>query len=161
MATSHSPARRHSAATDRTLTESKSDFANPTNDHVEKEKYLDDDEKTLSDLTLTDGSSSHSKAKLSKAMAQLKSKLKAKEGKPKAKSSIPPNYYPNTLQTFEALAGMFIFSLLEVDNTKLIIIQLRECKMIEIIRQALAANGRATDMDLRLLEVKDGSLVSF
>ncbi|KAI0508807.1 hypothetical protein F5B22DRAFT_619706 [Xylaria bambusicola] len=105
MATSHSQSRRHSAATDLTLTESKSDFANPMDDHVGKEKYLDDDEKTLSDLTLADGSSTHSNTKLSKTMKQLKSKLKPKGGKPKAKSSIPPNYYPNTLQTFEALAA--------------------------------------------------------
>ncbi|KAI0425483.1 hypothetical protein F5Y09DRAFT_321732 [Xylaria sp. FL1042] len=104
MTTSHSPARRSSAATDRTLTESSTGFAYNMNDHV---KYLDDDEKTLSDLAQGETSSTHSKKKLSTAMTQLKSKLKSKEERPKKKkkSSVPPDYYPSTLKTFEALAA--------------------------------------------------------
>ncbi|KAJ3579766.1 hypothetical protein NPX13_g800 [Xylaria arbuscula] len=104
MATSNSPVRRNSAATDLTLTESKSDFANA---QMEKEKYLDDDAQTISGATISESSSSRPKSKLSKAMTQLKSKLKVADGKPKPKSSIPPDYYPNNLQTFEALAGGF------------------------------------------------------
>ncbi|KAI0907264.1 hypothetical protein F4823DRAFT_26225 [Ustulina deusta] len=104
MTTPHSPTRRHSAASDLTLTESNTGFAGNMQDHTEKGKYLDDDEKTLSDLTLEETSSNHSKTKLSKAMMQLKSKLKPKEEKQKHRASIPPNYYPNSVQTFEALA---------------------------------------------------------
>ncbi|KAI0973757.1 hypothetical protein F4678DRAFT_425795 [Xylaria arbuscula] len=105
MATSHSLTRRDSAATDFTLTESRTSFAYNMKDQMKEEKYLDDDEKTLSDLTLGETSSTHSKKKLSKTMAQLKSKLKPKEEKPKKKTSIPSDYYPNTRQTFEALAA--------------------------------------------------------
>ncbi|KAI1277377.1 hypothetical protein F5Y07DRAFT_363954 [Xylaria sp. FL0933] len=106
MATSHSPTRRNSGATDLTLTESYTDFAYDMKSHAERGKYLDDDEKTITDLAQGESSSTHSKKKLSTTMKQLKSKLKSKEEKPKKKKSpLPPDYYPSTLQTFEALAA--------------------------------------------------------
>ncbi|GAP90647.1 hypothetical protein SAMD00023353_4800350 [Rosellinia necatrix] len=75
-------------------------------DYMGKREYLDDDDKTLSDVMLNDSSSSHSsKKKLSKAMTHLKAKLKAKEEKPRRKTPIPPDYYPNNRRTFEALAA--------------------------------------------------------
>ncbi|KAI1427659.1 hypothetical protein F5Y12DRAFT_736315 [Xylaria sp. FL1777] len=102
MSTSHSLSRRNSAATDLTLTESNTSSAYTTKEYVKEGKYLDDDDKTLSDLKLEDTSS---KTKLSKAMAQLKSKLKPKEETPKQKRApIPDGYYPSTLETFHALA---------------------------------------------------------
>ncbi|KAJ8131997.1 hypothetical protein O1611_g1625 [Lasiodiplodia mahajangana] len=93
--------RRDSAATEMTLAQNTSRLA----EKMESDEHFDDDEKTLSNLTLNDSSSSHSKTTLSRAMAKLKSKIKAKEEKPKEKAPIPPGYYPNTLQTFEALAS--------------------------------------------------------
>ncbi|TGJ82442.1 hypothetical protein E0Z10_g6321 [Xylaria hypoxylon] len=107
MSTSHSPSRRNSAATDMTLTTSNTDFADKMKSHGEKVQHFDDDEKTLSDLALDETSSNRSKTKLSKAMTQLKSKLKAKDEKStqKQKTPLPADYYPNTLRTFEALSA--------------------------------------------------------
>ncbi|KAI1753008.1 hypothetical protein F4782DRAFT_499514 [Xylaria castorea] len=94
MTTPHTTSRRGSTATEMTLT-----------DYTGKRESFDDDEKTLSGFTMNDNSSSHSKKKFSKAVTHLKSKLKAKDGKTKQKTSIPPNYYPDSLRTFEALAA--------------------------------------------------------
>ncbi|KAI1291331.1 hypothetical protein F5Y03DRAFT_377063 [Xylaria venustula] len=105
MATSHSLTRRDSGATDVTLTESRTNFDYNMKEHMKQEKNLDDDEKTLSDLTLGETSSTHSKKRLSKTITHLKSKLKPKDEKPKKKTSVPSDYYPNTRQTFEALAA--------------------------------------------------------
>ncbi|KAF2969281.1 hypothetical protein GQX73_g4268 [Xylaria multiplex] len=112
MSTSHSSDRRDSTATEMTLTNSNTDFAGHVKSHGEKIEHFDDDLKTLSDLAPEETSSDHYKTKLSKAMAQLKSKLKVKEEKPtqepkekKQRGTLPPNYYPNNLQTFEALAA--------------------------------------------------------
>ncbi|KAH8167487.1 hypothetical protein CIB48_g737 [Xylaria polymorpha] len=98
MTTPHTTTRRDSTATEMTLNDYTSSAADKMTYH------FDDDEKTLSGLTMNESSSSRSKTKLSKAMTQLKSKLKTKDGKPKQKTSIPPDYYPNNLKTFEALA---------------------------------------------------------
>ncbi|KAI0096879.1 hypothetical protein GGR51DRAFT_542475 [Nemania sp. FL0031] len=92
--------RRDSTATDMTLTQNKGHLT----EKMTSNERFDDDEKTLSNLTIHDSSSSCSKTALSKAMTKLKSKIKAKEEKPKQKALIPPDYYPNNLQTFEALA---------------------------------------------------------
>ncbi|KAI1743852.1 hypothetical protein F4680DRAFT_407756 [Xylaria scruposa] len=99
MTTPYSTTRRGSNATERTLTEY------TMASHTSKRESFDDDEKTLYGLTMNDNSSTHSKKKLSKAMTQLKSKLKTKDGKPKRNTAIPPDYYPNSLKTFEALAA--------------------------------------------------------
>ncbi|KAI0444664.1 hypothetical protein F4803DRAFT_236877 [Xylaria telfairii] len=99
MTTPHTTPRRDSTATEMTL----SDYTSSAADKMAY--HFDDDEKTLSGLTMNESSSSHSKTKLSKAMTQLKSKLKTKDGKPKQKTSIPADYYPNNLKTFEALAA--------------------------------------------------------
>jgi hypothetical protein len=63
------------------------------------------DTQTLSDLSLSGSPAVHSHTRLSGAVAKLKSKLRTKDEKPKQKTTIPPNYYPNNLVTFQALAG--------------------------------------------------------
>ncbi|KAI3318982.1 hypothetical protein HD806DRAFT_510586 [Xylariaceae sp. AK1471] len=88
--------RRNSAATEVTLIDNTYNFA-------DKFKDFEDDSKTLSDLPLNGSSSEHSKTRLSGAVAKLKSKLRAKDEKPKQKAPIPPDYYPNNLVTFRAL----------------------------------------------------------
>ncbi|KAI8953893.1 hypothetical protein F4801DRAFT_575916 [Xylaria longipes] len=98
MTTPYITSRRGSTATEMTLTDKMTD-------HMGKRESFDDDEKTLSGLSMSDGSSSHSKTKLSTAMMHLKSKLKAKDGKSKPKTSMAPDYYPDNLKTFEALAA--------------------------------------------------------
>ncbi len=61
---------------------------------------------------------------------QLKSKLKPKEEKQKHRASIPPNYYPNSVQTFEALASTLYLGLMQrIPNYKLIMSQFHECKI--------------------------------
>ncbi|KAI0460603.1 hypothetical protein F5B21DRAFT_452435 [Xylaria acuta] len=97
--------RRDSTASEMTLTDNTTSTADKMTGHMGTRESFDDDEKTLSGLTMNESSSSHSTMKLPKAMAQLKSKLKAKDGKPKQKTSIPPDYYPNNLKTFQALAA--------------------------------------------------------
>ncbi|KAJ2990230.1 hypothetical protein NUW58_g3056 [Xylaria curta] len=105
MTTSYTSTRRDSTATEATLAyNTNSSTAGKMADYTGKRSSFDDDEKTLSNLTLNDSSSTHSRSKLSGAMKQLKSKLTTKEEKPKKqKAPIPANYYPNNLQTFEAL----------------------------------------------------------
>ncbi|KAI8628127.1 hypothetical protein F5Y19DRAFT_439723 [Xylariaceae sp. FL1651] len=100
----HKPPRRNSAATEVTLTDSAYDSIEKSSKFEYKKESLDDDCKTLYDVSTSGNSSNHSTTKLSKAATKIKSKLKTKKEKPKQKRSIPPNYYPNNLITFQALA---------------------------------------------------------
>ncbi|KAI0486720.1 hypothetical protein F4859DRAFT_510507 [Xylaria cf. heliscus] len=106
MSTPHTTTRRGSTATEVTLTDTASIATEKMGDYKAKRGSFDDDEKTLYGLALNENSSSPSKAKLSKAMTQLKSKLKITDGKPSQKTSIKPGYYPdNMAKTFEAIAA--------------------------------------------------------
>ncbi|KAI0202928.1 hypothetical protein F4808DRAFT_61850 [Astrocystis sublimbata] len=95
--------RRDETATVTTLTDNTHTTADKMTYHLGKRQYFEDDEKTLTDYTMNDSSSTRSKSSLSETMTHLKSKFKTKNGKPKKKTTIPPDYYPTTLKTFEAL----------------------------------------------------------
>ncbi|KAI1173424.1 hypothetical protein F4777DRAFT_558063 [Nemania sp. FL0916] len=96
--------RRDSNATQNTLSDNTAGFTEKLEDYSDKAERFDDDDKTLSNVAIDDTSSTRSSTKLSKAMANLKSKFSAKE-KATQKPTIPSDYYPSTLQTFEALAA--------------------------------------------------------
>ncbi|KAI1149453.1 hypothetical protein F4825DRAFT_430228 [Nemania diffusa] len=103
MSTLHTSTRRDSATT---LTEDASNISEKMATYMSRVECFDGDDKTLSNVSLRETSSStYSQTKLSKAMTKLKSKLTAKDEKPKQKASIPPDYYPSTLQTFAAIAA--------------------------------------------------------